>query len=115
MAGGAGLGRGVEDGGRVGPAKTRYAKQAANLNGPAQNEWPHLVLRSLVSSLSASCSLALARPRLWMRLREHPHAGTTRGAKRNTPKERQTPKQTARRREREAAVEKKRKSDTDRE
>lgn len=35
----------------VGPAKTRYAKQAANLNGPAQNEWPHLVLRSLVSSV----------------------------------------------------------------
>ena len=41
---------GVEDGGGVGPAKTRYAKQAADLNGPAQNEWPHLVLRSLVSS-----------------------------------------------------------------
>lgn len=69
-----GLGEG--DGGRVGPAKTRYAKQAANLNGPAQNECPHLVLRSLVSSLnlyrsvsiSVRCPLALACPSLSLSL-----------------------------------------------
>lgn len=68
-------GRGEADGGRVGLAKTRYAKQAANLNGPAQNEWPHLVLRSPVSSLflATSCSLALSRGRVSGSDSEHPH------------------------------------------
>jgi len=59
-------GRRGGEGGRS--VKTRYAKQAANLNGPAQNKWPHLVLPR-VSSLSLSflfplpgCSFSLALP-----------------------------------------------------
>ena len=95
--------------------KTRYAKQAANLNGPAQNEWPHLVLRSLVPprslslslalsyflSLSASCSPSHSRGHVsgCDFSSTHTQVNTTRGAR-----ERQIPKRTVGRREREEAT-----------
>lgn len=69
-----GGGGGGQDGGGVGPAKTRYAKQAANLNGPAQNEWPHLVLRSPISFLIlSSCARSTLVRHVSGSDSEHPH------------------------------------------